>query len=62
MYLVHSLTTLVDLSSKVVVLSGVTHRVVQLVEALVSLQDSWHQTKLQVRFKALYCTVYIFPE
>ncbi|KAK3867197.1 hypothetical protein Pcinc_027314 [Petrolisthes cinctipes] len=54
MYLVYTLTSLVDLSSKVVVLSGVTHRVAQLIEALVLLQDSWHRSKLQASTSFLH--------
>lgn len=47
MYLVFSLTSLVDLGSQVVVLSGVTHRVAQLVERLLKLQHEWDINTLQ---------------
>ncbi|XP_045609331.1 LOW QUALITY PROTEIN: lysosomal cobalamin transporter ABCD4 [Procambarus clarkii] len=46
-YLVYSLTSLVDLGSQVVLLSGVTHRVAQLVECLLKLQTEWDITTLQ---------------
>ncbi|KAG7160842.1 ATP-binding cassette sub-family D member 4-like 2 [Homarus americanus] len=46
MYLVFSLTSLVDLSAQVVLLSGVTHRVAQLVECLLRLQTQWDITTL----------------
>lgn len=48
MYLVFTLTSLVDLGSQVVVLSGVTHRVAQLIEKLLKLQHEWDITTLQV--------------
>ncbi|XP_042860952.1 lysosomal cobalamin transporter ABCD4-like [Penaeus japonicus] len=47
MYLVFTLTSLVDLGSQVVVLSGVTHRVAQLIEKLLKLQHEWDITTLQ---------------
>lgn len=46
MYLVYSLTSLVDLSSQVVLLSGVTHRVAELIECLFKLQTEWDITTL----------------
>lgn len=46
-YLVSSLTSLVDLSSQVVLLSGVTHRVAQLIECLLTLQTEWDINTLQ---------------
>lgn len=48
MYLVFSLTSLLDLSSQVVLLSGVTHRVSQLAEHLLQLQTEWDTSSLQV--------------
>ncbi|XP_064113908.1 lysosomal cobalamin transporter ABCD4-like isoform X2 [Macrobrachium nipponense] len=47
MYLVYSLTSLADLTTKVVLLSGVTHRVAQLVECLLKLQSDWDISTLQ---------------
>lgn len=47
-YLVSSLTSLVNLSSQVVLLSGVTHRVAQLVECLLTLQTEWDINTVQV--------------
>ena len=47
-YLVYSLTSLADLAGQVVLLSGVTHRVAQLIEHLLKLQSEWDITTLQV--------------
>ncbi|KAK7076068.1 hypothetical protein SK128_000058, partial [Halocaridina rubra] len=47
MYLVYSLTSLADLTSQVVLLSGVTHRIAQLVECLLKLQCDWDLSSLQ---------------
>lgn len=47
MYLVFSLTSLVDLSSQVVTLAGVTHRVAQLIEVLTYLQIDWDLNTMQ---------------
>lgn len=47
MYLVFSLTSLMDLSNQVVVLSGVTHRVAQLAEHLMQLQCDWDTSSIQ---------------
>lgn len=47
MYLVYSLTSLLDLSNQVVVLSGVTHRVGQLAEHLMLLQTNWDTSSIQ---------------
>ncbi|CAL4225541.1 unnamed protein product, partial [Meganyctiphanes norvegica] len=47
MYLVFSLTSLVNLSSQVVTLAGVTHRVAQLIEVLNHLQIDWDLNTMQ---------------
>lgn len=60
MYLVFSLTSLVDLTSEVVLLSGVTHRVAQLVECLLKLQCEWDITSLQASSSFTNITQHIF--
>ncbi|KAG0711629.1 ATP-binding cassette sub-family D member 4 [Chionoecetes opilio] len=47
MYLVFSLTSLMDLNNQVVLLSGVTHRVAQMVEHLMQLQNDWDTSSIQ---------------
>lgn len=48
LYLVFSLTSLLDLGGQVVLLSGVTHRIAQMAEHLIQLQSDWDTSSLQV--------------
>ena len=51
----YSFSKLVDLTSQCVAIAGTTHRIAQLAEKLIDLQNDWDIATLQVRLDNFFC-------